>query len=62
MKSKKGPSKRKSKKKICKGKEKHKSFDVAMNALKAVSKNDHFFRRMNAYQCPFCKEWHIGHY
>lgn len=48
-------------KRKCKRKVKYKSKEFAIRALNLHVRKYQPTRRVNAYQCKFCKGWHIGH-
>lgn len=54
-------SKRRIRRKACKGKIRHADAASAWSALSALNRNKGYQGPMNAYACRFCGGWHIGH-
>ncbi len=52
-------SKRRIRRKSCKGKVRHESAQHAWAHVRALRKRDD--DRMNTYHCQFCGGWHVGH-
>ncbi|CAM5457348.1 hypothetical protein TMEC54S_03488 [Thauera mechernichensis] len=54
-------SKRRIRRRSCKRKIRHVSEADARHHIAALLNRKGWTGRMNAYRCPFCNGWHVGH-
>lgn len=54
-------SKRHLRRKACQGKVRHLTEAHARAAIHSLHTGKGWQGHMNAYRCPFCKGWHVGH-
>lgn len=54
-------SKRRLRRKACKGKVRHATIDAGQAAIAALNRQRGWQGRMNAYHCRWCGGVHIGH-
>ena len=54
-------SKRAIRRRSCKGKVRHLTADAASAAIHHLNMRKGWQGRMNAYRCPFCGGYHVGH-
>lgn len=54
-------SKRRLRRKACSGKRRYATAIEAEQAIRRLRYETKTLARMNAYRCPFCNKFHIGH-